>query len=201
MNRVQLAAVISCCARQSFFKKCTIHVCCFSNIIHFFFPDPYIKPPGSDILAMAIGISAGVFGTGLIIIIILIIMWYVKSKRRKEERFERAASIRSSYSKSSLHNSRMTLRTRSAVSILTNGTPRKRNFDDRSSSGKYTASMTSSKHKIYDSDDSVTLAGIVVDERRDEMNRNINRSREYLENVIDGRDRTRNGYTDRKSVV
>ena len=112
-------------------------------------------------LAMAIGISAGVFGTGLIIVIILVVMWYVKSKRRKEERFERAASIRSSYSKTSLHNSRMTLQSRSTMSILTSGTPRKRpNYDDRSTSSKYSASVTSSKHTMYESDDSVTLGGL-----------------------------------------
>ncbi|VDI16459.1 Hypothetical predicted protein [Mytilus galloprovincialis] len=159
--------------------------------------DPYIVAPGSDILAMAIGISAGVFGTGLIIVIILIIMWYIKSRRRKDERFERAASIRSSYSKTSLHNSRMTLRSRSTISMLTDGSPRKRaqHYDDRSSSGKYSGSMGSSKHKIYDSDESVTLGGIGIDERKDEMHRNIHRSREYLEDVIDNRDKMRNDHT------
>ena len=165
-------------------------------ILNYLLSDPYIVAPGSDVLALAIGISAGVFGTCLIIIIILIILWYVKSKRRKDERFERAASIRSSYSKSSLHNSRMTLGTRSQLSILTENAHRKRRgYDSRSASDKYSSSMTSSKHKIYDSDDSLTLAGIGVDERRNDMHKNINRSREYLENVIDSRDKMRNGHT------
>lgn len=50
--------------------------------------DPYINPPGSDVLAIAIGVSAGVFGTALIVIIILAILWKVKSKGRKQQKFE-----------------------------------------------------------------------------------------------------------------
>ncbi|KAK3092533.1 hypothetical protein FSP39_004063 [Pinctada imbricata] len=112
--------------------------------------DPYIVPPDSGILAIAIGVSAGVFGTALIIIIVLAILWKVKSSQRKEERFERQASMRSSI--------RSSMRSRSTMTMLSDAHSRKRFPDDKSS-----VSMAYSKDRIHD--DELSVSGISLEER------------------------------------
>ena len=113
------------------------------------FADPYITPPDSGILAIAIGISAGVFGTAIIVIIVLAILWKLKSRQRKEERFERQASMRSSL--------RSSMRSRSTMTMLSDA-PSKRRFPDDKSS----VSMAFSKDRI---DDEVSVSGISLEEK------------------------------------
>lgn len=69
--------------------------------------DPYILPPGSEVLTLVIIICASVFGVAIIVIAVLLILWRIKSKQRKEQQFERTQSIR--MSKTSLNKSRSTI--------------------------------------------------------------------------------------------
>lgn len=93
--------------------------------------DPYITAPDASIYAAVIGIAAGVFGFAIIVIVILALLWWIKSKRRSKEKFERAASIRSSV--------RGSVRSKSMTSMLTTSKHRldsiassKYGYDDRS---------------------------------------------------------------------
>ena len=92
-------------------SSATILIGSFRHNVANLFPDPYITPPDSSIYAAVIGIAAGVFGFAIIVIVILALLWWIKSKRRSKEKFERAASIRSSI--------RGSVRSKSMTSMLT----------------------------------------------------------------------------------
>ncbi|KAL3873370.1 hypothetical protein ACJMK2_036499 [Sinanodonta woodiana] len=126
------------------------------NVMHPFIceKDPYVSPPQSDIYTAVIAISAGVFGTAVLIILILAILWYVKSKRREKEHFERQESIRSSIRGS------MRTKSKSNMSMISDATS-KRHFSEIDG-----YSQTSSRHQsVHSLGASIaSLAGVTEDE-------------------------------------
>ncbi|XP_021367968.1 protein bark beetle-like isoform X3 [Mizuhopecten yessoensis] len=110
--------------------------------------DPYILPPGSEVLTMAIAISASVFGIAIIIIVVLLILWRVKSRQRKEEQFGRTQSIR--MSKTSLNKSRSTIAMLDDKYSVSGVSSRSRYSDEKSMMAS-AMSLTSEKRGHRDS--------------------------------------------------
>ncbi|XP_033735968.1 LOW QUALITY PROTEIN: protein bark beetle-like [Pecten maximus] len=110
--------------------------------------DPYILPPGSEVLTLVIIICASVFGVAIIIIAVLLILWRVKSKQRKDEQFERTQSIR--MSKTSLNKSRSTIAMLDDKYSVSGVSSRSRYSDEKSMMAS-AMSLTSEKRGYRDS--------------------------------------------------